>query len=90
MTISPVRAALAVGLVFGLWHLAWAALVASGWAKTLLDFVLWAHFLKVAVGLDAFDPSRAAILVAVTFAVGAVLGWLFAIVWNRLHRRVGA
>ena len=90
MKLSPLRAGVAVGAILGLWHLAWCALVAIGWARGVLDFVLWAHFLNIPVELDAFAAGRAVVLVALTFAVGWVAGALFAVVWNRLHGDLAA
>jgi hypothetical protein len=85
MTLNPLRTALAVGALLTLWHLAWSALVAAGWARPLLDFVLWLHFLKVPIELEPFDLGRAALLVVVTGAIGMAIGGVFALVWNRLH-----
>lgn len=90
MTLHPIRTGFALGSVVGLWHLAWAGLVAVGWAKPLLDFVLWMHFLQFSVSVQPFDAGRAAVLVAVTFGAGFGLGALFAAVWNRLQGSAAA
>lgn len=80
--INPLRAALAVGVVVGLWHLIWAALVAIGWAKPIMDFVLKLHFIQLRYEVAPFAPGTAAMLVALTFCVGAFFGMIFALVWN--------
>lgn len=82
--LSPLACGLSVGIVIGLWHLTWAALVASGYAQPLLDFVLRLHFLEFKYVLTPFAASTAAMLVAVTFAVGFLFGSIFALVWNWL------
>ena len=82
--LSPLVCGLSVGIVIGLWHLAWAALVASGYAQPLLDFVLRLHFLEFTYALAPFAASTAAMLVALTFAVGFLFGSIFALVWNWL------
>lgn len=82
--LNPLACALSVGIVIGLWHLAWAALVAAGYAQPLLDFVLRLHFLEFKYALAPFAASTAAMLVAVTFAVGFLFGSIFAFVWNWL------
>ena len=82
--LSPLACGLSVGIVIGLWHLAWAALVASGYAQPLLDFVLRLHFLEIKYALAPFAASTAAMLIAVTFAVGFLFGSIFALVWNWL------
>ena len=82
--INPAKAGLAVGLVTGLWHFMWVSLVAIGWAKPLMDFVLRLHFIQLRYELAPFVIGTAALLVAVTFAVGAAFGIVFALVWNWL------
>ena len=82
--IHPNKAATAVGAVVGLSHFAWALLVAAGWAKPLMDFVLGLHFIRLDYAIAPFDLGTAAALVAVTFAVGYLFGLVFALVWNRL------
>jgi hypothetical protein len=82
--IHPNKAAIAVGSVIGLWHLLWALLVAIGWAKPLMDFVLGLHFIRLDYDIAPFALGTAAALVAVTFAVGYAFGLVFALVWNWL------
>lgn len=85
--IIPAKAALSVGIVIGLYHLAWIALIASGLAKAFLDFVLRLHFIKIDYEMAAFEPSTAALLVGLTFSIGALFGLVFALVWNWLTSR---
>jgi membrane protease YdiL (CAAX protease family) len=84
--IKPITAAVSVGAVFGIWHLLWVTLIATGVAKPILDFVLKLHFLQFEYALAPFVASTAITLVGLTFAIGAVLGLLFALVWNWLSR----
>lgn len=85
--ISPAKAGLALGAVVALWHLIWVSLVAIGWAKPLMDFVLRLHFIQLQYELAPFVLGTAAALVALTFCVGALFGIVFALVWNRLGAR---
>lgn len=85
MPISPFKSGLAVGGFLGLWHLIWAALVALGAAKWLIDLVLWMHFLKVEVAVAPFDPLVAGVLVLLTSGAGFVIGAILAVLWNRAH-----
>ena len=85
--INPVKAAISVGAVIGAYHFAWAALVASGVAKAVLDFILRLHFLQIDYELVPFSVSTAAALVGLTFAIGAAFGFVFALVWNWLAGR---
>ena len=86
--LNPAKAAISVGAVFGVWHLMWVTLVASGVAKAFMDFVLKLHFIQLDYTLAPFAVSTAAMLVGLTFAIGALLGLVFAIVWNSLSRRL--
>lgn len=82
--LSVAKAAISVGAVFGVWHLMWVTLVASGVAKPILDLILKLHFLQFEYTLAPFVLSTALTLVGLTFAIGAVLGLIFALVWNWL------
>ncbi len=85
--ISSAKAGFALGAVVALWHLVWVGLVASGWAKPLLDFVLRLHFIRLQYAIAPFALGTAAALVALTFCVGALFGMVFALVWNWLGAR---
>jgi hypothetical protein len=52
----------------------------------VLDFVFWMHFIKPVYVVEAFEPGRAGILIAVTGLVGYVIGGAFTLLWNRLNR----
>lgn len=82
--INPGKSALAVGTVIGLYHLMWVTIVALGWAKPVLDFILRLHFIQLDIAVAPFAAGTAALLVAVTFTIGAVFGGVFAFVWNWL------
>lgn len=85
--INPAKAGLALGAVVALWHFLWVSLVALGWAKPLMDFVLRLHFIQLQYELAPFALATAAALVALTFCVGALFGIVFALVWNWLGNR---
>ena len=88
--LAPGKTALAFGLVLGIWHLCWSALVATGIAKAVLDFVLRLHFLEFDYRLAAFSLPTAAMLVTLTAALGAAFGLLLALMWNWVSgRRAG-
>lgn len=85
-TINPNKAGLALGALYGGWHLAWSLLVALGVAQALIDFVFWMHFIKPVYVIEPFDPARALILIVVTSSFGYMLGSAFGLLWNRFHR----
>jgi len=88
--LSPSKAAISVGTVLGAWHLMWVTLVAIGAAKAVMDFVLKLHFIQLDYTLAPFAISTAAMLVGLTFAIGALFGLVFALVWNWLSGRAEA
>lgn len=82
--INPPLAAFTVGLVIGLYHLAWVVLVATGAAKPVLDYILRLHFLEFSYTLAPFSADSAIMLVVVTYVIGALFGLVFALIWNWL------
>ncbi|HEY6048966.1 MAG TPA: hypothetical protein VIV07_07970 [Sphingomicrobium sp.] len=82
--ISIAKTAMAVGTVFAASHIMWVVLVGVGWATAVLKFVLEMHFLKINFELAPYSAFTAFSLVAITFCVGALLGAIFALVWNWL------
>lgn len=82
--ISIPRTAMAVGTVFAAWHAMWVVLVGLGWATDVLNFILELHFLKIDFQLAPYSAFTALALIALTFCAGALLGAIFALVWNWL------
>ena len=80
------KTGLVLGLVLGGFHLCWSILVALGWAQPVIDFVFWMHFIKPIYVIEPFEITRAAILIVVTAGIGFVIGSVFALVWNALHK----
>ena len=85
--ISPLKAALSVGGVLGLYHLTWATLVLVGMAKPIMDFILQLHFIELTYSMAPFSFTRAGALVMVTFTLGALFGLVFAAIWNWLSEQ---
>lgn len=84
--INPAKTGQALGSLFGGLHLGWSILIALGWAQGLVDFIMWAHMVRMPVVIKAFDLSAAITLVIVTTVIGYILGSIFAHIWNRMHR----
>ena len=61
-------------------------LVAQGWAQPATDFVFWLHFIKPIYVIEPFEVARAGMLVAMTAGMGFLMGSIFALVWNALHK----
>lgn len=86
MTIRPIRAGLVFAMLLGGYHLMWSLLVAIGWAQALIDFIFRIHFIKPVYVIEQFNAGTALLLVAVTSAIGYIVGWSFGVLWNKLHK----
>lgn len=80
------KVGLSGALLFGGVHVAWALLVASGLAQTVLNFVFWLHFIRSDWVVESFELGRSAGLVAMTSVIGYAVGAIFAVIWTSLHR----
>ncbi len=79
------KTAFASGILLGLWHLMWSLLVAAGIAQSLYNWILALHFISLPLVITAFDMGTAITLVVVTTITGAVIGAVFAWLWNNLQ-----
>ena len=84
--LNPKKVGLAVGKLVGGVHLVWSILVLLGWAQALVNFSLWAHMVNAPVVVNEFDLTAAITVILVATAIGYVLGYIFAKIWNWLHR----
>lgn len=86
MKLNPSKVALTLGVLFGGFHLGWSVLVALNLAQGLLDFIFGLHMLANPYQVTGFDITKALTLVVITFAVGYGVGYVFASVWNKVHK----
>ena len=84
--LNPTKTGLALGGLVGGLHIVWSILVAFGWAQSLVNFNLWAHMVSLPFVVKTFDLSTAVTLVVIAAIVGYVVGHVFALIWNRVHR----
>lgn len=82
-SLNKNKTGLTTGVIFGVFHLAWVGLVASGVAQPIMDWIFKLHFIQPLYIITSFDFIKALTLIAVTFSVGFILGWMFAAVWNK-------
>ena len=54
--------------------------------SSVIDFVFWLHFIKPIYVIEPFEVARAGMLVAMTAGMGFLMGSIFALVWNALHK----
>lgn len=87
--LAPHTTGLIFGIVFGGLHLVWSALVAFGLAQPIADFVFWAHMIAPIHVVAPFSMVAAVVLVALSSAVGYVVGYAGASVANRVHSAQG-
>lgn len=80
----------AVGLTLGslvaLAHLGWLILVSIGLAKPLYDLILKLHHISLSYAILPLSSGLAVGLLAITFVVGYVFGWVFATLWNKFSK----
>jgi hypothetical protein len=86
--INSNHSALMGGVVLAGLHFVWAILVLSGLGQIYLDFMLWAHMIHLQIVIGPFELLNTLVLLAVTFIIGYILGWLFAYCWNKISKRV--
>jgi hypothetical protein len=79
-----------VGLVFGsflgLWHLFWSLMVLIGFAQPMLNFVFWLHMIANPYQVTGFNLIQCVLLVAVTFCVGYIFGYIISVLWNKFQK----
>lgn len=84
--IDTAKASLAVGGLVGTVHVIWSVFVALGWAQVLVNFSLWAHMVSLPVVIQPFDLTASVTVVIVASLIGCIIGYIFARIWNRMHR----
>lgn len=80
------KVGLALATIVGGLHVVWSLLIAFGWAQSYVDFVFNVHMVKPIVVVNDFNFGLAVALIIIATIIGYVVGYIFATVWNRLHR----
>lgn len=86
-TLNAKKAGLAVGALLGGWHVIWSLLVLTGLGQPLVNFILWAHMIRLTYVVGPFDAIACITLIIITSLVGFVAGSVFAKLWNWLHQQ---
>lgn len=71
--------------LFGGLHVLWSALVLTGFAQSLANFVAWAHMMNDAPEIGAFNATAALTLIIMTSLVGYGIGFVAATVWQKVR-----
>jgi cytochrome b subunit of formate dehydrogenase len=75
--------------LFSSLHLAWLVLVYIGMAQVVMDFIFKIHMLNSPLQVQQFEWLYAFLLIAVTFSVGAIYGWLYSVIKKSVPRSKG-
>ena len=85
MNLNAHKAGLALGGLFGAAHFAWSLVVLLGVGQALLDFIFRLHMIPPVYTVGPFDVVMSASLIVVTAVIGYAVGYVFALIWNRVH-----
>ena len=77
------KAALALGLLFAVWHLGWVLAVAI-FGQGFVEWTMSMHFISMPIPVAAFDFVTLLVGVICAFICGALTGAIFALIWNKL------
>jgi len=83
--LPPRTVALSLGLLFAVLHTV-GVLLLVGTGGALKGWALGLHFLNIAYTVTAFDAVTFVIGIVAAGVAGAVIGWLFAAIWNWLSK----
>lgn len=84
--LNPNKVGLVLGVFVALIHLVWALMVAGKMAQQWLDWVMNMHFINNPITVGQFDLGTSVMLLVMTFVIGYLGGWLYALVHNWLHK----
>lgn len=84
--INPNKVGLALGGLMGLLHLVWSVLVLLNWGQPIMDFIVTLHMIHPVYTVGPFALGTAVGLVVVAAIVGYVVGHVFALIWNKVHK----
>ena len=87
MKLSKNKAGLSMGVLLALVHLVWLVLIATGVAQFCLDWVFKMHSLSNPMTILPLDKLNSLMLIVFTFVVGYILGWVFVLLHNLLHKK---
>lgn len=87
MILSKNKVGLAVGAFVALAHLLWIVLVAANVAQPMMDWIFKLHSLNNPHVVQPLSWTNSLILLISTFVVGYLVGWVFILLHNMLHKK---
>lgn len=86
MRINRNNTGLTFGAFMALFHACWSLLILFGWAQGFIDWIFGLHMIEPPYTIAPFSWGNALLLIIVTGILGYIMGWVFAWIWNKLHR----
>lgn len=86
MKLRPHSVGLILGVFMALLHALWSALVYLGVAKSFLDWISDLYLVTNPFKILSFNLVTTLILIGVTFISGYLMGFVFAVIANYLHK----
>ncbi|MBI4144900.1 hypothetical protein HY493_01690 [Candidatus Woesearchaeota archaeon] len=86
--LNAKQTALSLGLTFALFHALWSVAVAVGFAQQWLNWKMAYHFVIMSAGIAQFSLGTAVVGVVLAFVCGAIVGGVFAGIWNWVGKRI--
>lgn len=79
---------IALGVLFGLMHTLWVAVVSAGFGQQVIDALESGHFLSSAYSITAFNPVNSLTGIAGAFVAGYIIGWIFVKIYNLAGKKL--
>ena len=83
--LNPTRTAYAVGLFAALLFLVWTLALLIG-GQAFLDWRIQMHFIRLPATVMPVSIGTAVLSLVIHFILGAVIGGVFATVWNKVNK----
>ena len=80
------KTAMTVSLFAGLMHLIWEVVLFLGLGQNWLNWKLSMHSLSGPLKVMPFSLGSAIGLIVMSLVGGYIIGWVFASIYNRVHR----
>jgi hypothetical protein len=76
--------ALTLGSLFAAVSAVWAGIIYAGYGQTFVNWMTGVHFIQAQAIVVPFDITTTIVLILAKFIIGALLGYAFAAIWNKL------